>query len=63
MDDSIIARVNYTIPHWRIRAVKVAIFVLEPFVRNEKTGARIAEALESFVHRGLCVYMNGKRIA
>ena len=62
MADNIIARMNCTIPRWRIRAVRVAIFVLEPFVRNEKTGARIAEALEAFVQRGLCVYMNGKRI-
>jgi len=60
---NLMARVDYTIPHWRIRAVRVAIFILEPFVRNEKTGAKICDAMLAFVHSGLRVYMNGDRIS
>ena len=63
MADNVQMRVNYKPPHWRIRAVRLAIFMLEPFVRNEKTGARIGAALEAFVLRGLRIYVNGKRIS
>ena len=63
MADNLLLRVTYKPPHWRIRAAMVAIFVLNPFVRNEKTGARIGDALEAFVLRGLQVYVNGKLVS
>ena len=55
--------VKHRVPHLRIFAVKVAVFVLEPFVRNERTGAKICDAMLAFVHRGSRLYLNGERIS
>ena len=55
--------VTHKIPHWRIRAVKAAVFFLEPFIRNEKTGERICDVLLAFIHRGSRLYLNGERIS
>ena len=57
-----IVKLTVKIPTWRIRAARVAVFVLSPFVRTPEAGERIGSALFGWVSRGLKVFVDGKQV-
>jgi hypothetical protein len=59
---AVYANLTVKMPRFRIAVMRYTIKLLSPFIRNEATGQRIGDALFAWVHRGLRVYANGKRI-
>jgi hypothetical protein len=56
---NVIARLTIKMPTWRVRAVRLAILVLAPFVRSEAAGQYIGNAMFAWVRRGFVVSVEG----
>ena len=49
-------------PRWRMRAAIIAAWIISPFVRSERVGQRIGDAMLAWVKRGVRVYSDKRRI-
>lgn len=54
------AQLTFKIPRYRIAVLKAAILMISLFIRSEKTGQRVGDALLAWACRGLRVYAGGE---
>jgi len=59
---TVICNLTVKMPFWRIRAMRLAIFIIAPFVRDNRTGEKIVDVMSAWVGRGLRVYADNKRV-
>lgn len=59
---TVVSHLSVRMPKWRLRMMRVVLFMLAPFIRNREAGARVVDALSKWVCRGLKVYAGSRRI-